>query len=162
MPNLSLWLFVPWPIFRMQHVLLRPTRTQVQIRFADTDMLGHINNLSYLAFAEMARSHFFAQIEGDVPWFLLARAEVDFRKEGFLGDALSVHTSVEALGRTSMTLRQDILRDAEELVVSTKAILVCIDRASRQKMPIPAHWMIPETDLPPHRLYFATSEGEEG
>lgn len=142
----------------MQPVILRPTRTQMQVRFADTDMLGHINNLSYSAFAEVGRTHFFQCIGPDVPWFVLARMELDFRKEGYLTDQLSVLSSVEHLGKTSMTLRQDIVRGADELIVSTRAVLVCIDRASRAKMPIPSHWQLPSEHEAPHRLFFETSE----
>lgn len=149
----------PLPRTVMQPVILRPTRTQMQVRFADTDMLGHINNLSYSAYAEVGRTHFFQRIGPDVPWFVLARMELDYRKEGYLSDELSVLTSVERMGSTSLTLRQDIVRGEEdELIVASRAVLVCIDRESRAKMQLPSHWQLPADDVPPQRLFFDTSE----
>lgn len=138
-------------------LVLLPTRTQIQVRFSDTDMLGHVNNLSYAAYAEVGRAHFFTSLGEDAPWFLLARIEIDFRREGQLGDELYVRSYVESLGETSMTLGQDIVRE-DEVIASTRSVLVCIDRASRTKMAIPTHWRLPEDDTRAHTLTFTRSE----
>lgn len=134
-------------------LVLYPTRTQLQVRFSDTDMLGHINNLSYGAYAEIGRAHFFTSLGEDAPWFLMAKMELEFRKEAYLHDELHIVSSVESLGTTSMTLRQDVMRN-DEIVVSTRAVLVCIDRKSRQKMNIPAHWQLPNDPAQQHTLTF--------
>lgn len=139
-------------------LVLHPTRTQLQVRFSDTDMLGHINNLSYAAYAEIGRAHFFTSLGENAPWFLMAKMELEFQKEGYMHDDLYVVTSVEKLGKTSMTLRQDIVRNDNETIVSTRAVLVCIDRASRSKMTIPEHWRIPETHAHAHLLTFERTE----
>ena len=34
-------------------------RTDIQVRFGDTDALGHVNNASFAAYAELARLDFF-------------------------------------------------------------------------------------------------------
>lgn len=147
----------------MDTVLLRTTLTDIQVRFADTDMLGHINNTSYAAYLEVGRSDFFTSLAGEVPWFVLARMEFDFLKEGFLQDALQVRTSAERLGTTSMTLRQDIFR-GDVCVVSAKCVLVCIDRESRSKGAIPTNWQIAGAEE--HALYVtrlhAARESERG
>lgn len=149
----------------MESVVLRTALTDIQVRFADTDMLGHINNTAYAAFTEVGRSDFFTSLFGEVPWFVLARMELDFRREGFLADKLQVRTSAEALGTTSMTLRQDIYR-GDECVVTTRCVLVCIDRDTRKKGNIPQTWTLPqESDAPVYvtRLHAArASERGEG
>lgn len=127
----------------MPPIVLRPTVTELQVRFADTDMLGHINNMSYAAFAEVGRTDFFGRLGPGVPWFVLARMEFDFLREGFLMDKLAVHTSVERLGETSMTVRQDIVRDGTDVVVSTRAVMVCIDKETHKKQALPAYWVMP-------------------
>lgn len=141
-------------------LILLPTRTQIQVRFSDTDMLGHVNNQSYAAYAEVGRAHFFTSLGEDAPWFVLARMELDFRREGLLEDELHVVSFVESLGQTSMTLGQNILR-GEEAIVSTRSVLVCIDRASRSKIAIPTHWQLPEDDARAHTLIFKRSEVED-
>lgn len=126
----------------MERVKLRPTRTDLQVRFADTDMLGHINNTSYAAFAEVGRSDFFTNIPGEIPWFVLARMEMDFRSEAFLSDVLHVRTYAERLGTTSMTLRQEIWRGDDTRIAEMVCVLVCIDRETRAKGAIPAAWAL--------------------
>lgn len=138
-------------------LLLRPTRTQLQVRFSDTDMLGHINNLSYGAFAEIGRAHFFTSLGEDAPWFLMAKMELTFRKEAYLHDELHIVSFVESLGQTSMTLGQNIMR-GEDIIVSTRSVLVCIDRASRKKIDIPSHWSIPTSPVDEHTLHFERTE----
>lgn len=149
------------PLFMKEPLVLLPTRTQLQIRFSDTDMLGHINNLSYAAYAEIGRAHFFTSLGEDAPWFLMAKMELEFQKEGYMHDELYVTTTVEHLGKTSMTLRQNIVREDNEVIVSTRAILVCIDRASRQKMTIPTHWRIPEAHAQHHQITFESTEAQK-
>ena len=56
---------------------------QIQIRFADIDVMGHVNNAVYLSYFEMARVHYFKQILGEEwDWnsdgILLARNEIDY------------------------------------------------------------------------------------
>lgn len=138
-------------------LILLPTRTQIQVRFSDTDMLGHVNNQSYAAYAEVGRAHFFTSLGEDAPWFVLARLEVDFLREGRLEDELYVLSTVESLGQTSMTLVQNIVR-GDEIIASTRSVLVCIDRASRRKIAIPAHWRIPEDDSRAHTITFKRSK----
>ena len=38
----------------------------IQLRFVDTDALGHINNAHYLSYCEMARVTYFDTVMGDV------------------------------------------------------------------------------------------------
>lgn len=145
----------------MQPLVLRPTVTELQVRFADTDMLGHINNMSYAAYTEVGRTDFFGRLGEGVPWFVLARLEIDFRREGFLMDKLAVHTAVEHLGETSMTVRQDIVRDGKEVIVSTRGVMVCIDKETHKKQPLPAHWRIPEPDEAPLYTHIVTMPDED-
>lgn len=129
-------------------VLLRPTRTRLQVRFSDTDQLGHINNQSYAGYAEIGRSDFFDRIAGDEkPWFVLSRLEMVFHREGHFGDELSVITRVSHFGRSTLTASQDVVRGADdELVCSMTAVMVCIDTASRKPRRIPRNWVLAPQD----------------
>jgi acyl-CoA thioester hydrolase len=42
--------------------------TPVQIRFADVDKLGHVNNAVYLSYIEVARMDFFKEAGGKIDW----------------------------------------------------------------------------------------------
>ncbi len=43
---------------------LMPYRTDIQVRFADTDALGHVNNSAFAHYAEHARIEFFQHLAG--------------------------------------------------------------------------------------------------
>ena len=45
----------------------------IQVRFADLDVMGHVNNSVYLSYFEMTRVHYFKELVG---------ANWDWRNEG--------------------------------------------------------------------------------
>ena len=47
-------------------------RTEIQVRFNDTDALGHINNSSYALYAEIGRLELIKQIKAPPNQFILA------------------------------------------------------------------------------------------
>ena len=40
--------------------MIKPAK--ISVRFADCDMMGHVNNAVYLSYFEEARMHYFAQM----------------------------------------------------------------------------------------------------
>jgi len=57
-------------------------KTPIEIRFADVDAFGHVNNARFLTYIEMARVKYFDEVvEWGYDWskegIILARAEVD-------------------------------------------------------------------------------------
>lgn len=113
-----------------------------RIRYSDTDMQGHVNNLAYMAYAETGRSVLIstgavAATLGEAPraTFLLARVEVDFLGETRWPGEVDIGTRVERLGRTSVTLGQGIF-SAGSCKAVTRATLVLIDLATRKPTPI--------------------------
>ena len=66
-------------------------KTKISIRFADMDIMGHVNNANYLTYMESARIKYFNDVIGDkINWtkngFILARAVVDFKAPVHLMD----------------------------------------------------------------------------
>ena len=59
----------------------RTHHTPMQLRFADTDALGHINNGSFVVYAETARLTFLNQILDASRSSILAHIAVDFRQQ---------------------------------------------------------------------------------
>ena len=117
-----------------------------RVRYSDTDMQGHVNNLAYLAYAETGRSLLLstgpvaatlAASGGGAPraTFLLARVEVDFLGETRWPGEVDIGTRVERLGRTSVTLGQGIF-SAGACKAVARATLVLIDLATRKPTPI--------------------------
>jgi acyl-CoA thioester hydrolase len=84
-------------------------RTDIQTRFGDTDALGHINNASFAAYAEVARLDFLRrQLGSSVTSLILASLYIDYRKQVAWDEHVHIDTSVEKLGKSSMTIVQTV------------------------------------------------------
>ena len=114
----------------------RVHRTDIQLRFADTDALGHVNNRSFIVYAELARIEFMKSIEAVVLAQILAHISADFRKQVLFGDSIVAETWVERVGNTSVTLRQAI-RANGAVAVELKSVSVCFDYSAQRPQPWP-------------------------
>ncbi len=115
--------------------MLEPHRTDVQLRFADTDALGHVNNASFATFAEIARLDFLHRLGGSVRSLILASLHLDFRRQVALGDQVHVETWVEKLGNSSFTLGQTIFANRER-AADAKSVVVYFDYANQRSRPL--------------------------
>lgn len=110
--------------------------TDIQVRFADTDALGHINNASFALYAEYARVHFLKTLDTDVQTLILAHLSLDFRKQVRFGEEVAVKTWVERVGNSSVTLAQEILAEGE-LACSVGSVVVHFDYEAQKAKKIP-------------------------
>ncbi|GGJ50267.1 acyl-CoA thioesterase [Deinococcus roseus] len=106
-----------------------PLVTDIQIRFGDTDMLGHINNAAYVQYLEVARMQMVQEArKRGIPNFnfVLAHISLDFRREIKLGQQVQVETTVVKIGKSSFEMAYQVLADG--VVCSTaKSVQVGID-----------------------------------
>jgi acyl-CoA thioester hydrolase len=110
-------------------------RIDIQVRFGDTDALGHVNNASFASYAEMARLDFLRRIGKSVTSLILATLYIDFRRQVRFGEAVHVDTRVERLGTTSITLEQTIYAN-DEVAADVKSVVVHFDYATGKAMPL--------------------------
>lgn len=109
-------------------------RTTVQMRFADTDALGHVNNGSFVVYAENGRLEFLRDAGCEVEALILAHLSIDFRRQVAFGQAIVVDTWVERIGTTSVTLRQDVRADGT-VAAEVRSVVVCFDYDAQQAVP---------------------------
>lgn len=86
--------------------------TSVTIRFSDTDMLGHINNVATAAYFEAARCELFYKLMQDGGLtergkeatidFVLARVAIDYRRELFYPGTVEVGSRFTRIGTRSI------------------------------------------------------------
>lgn len=120
---------------------MEPFRTDIQVRFNDTDALGHLNNTSYALYAEQGRVEFMDSFraEGVFPdgvFVILARLELDFVRQVRYRDSVHVLTRVAKLGRTSLTLEQEVYGNGE-VAARVKSVVVVFDYSAQKPTPIP-------------------------
>jgi acyl-CoA thioester hydrolase len=128
-----------------------PHRLAVDVRFGDTDAMGHANNSRFLTYCESARIAYWEAVTGE-PFALathgqqesmiLAEIRVTFRAQAYFGDRLTVESRVTRIGRTSFTLEHRITaapsaHGAARLVVVAEGVQVLFDYETDRPRPIP-------------------------
>ena len=123
----------------------------IDIRFRDTDAMGHVNNAVYLTYFEAARAGYyravtgrsFAGIDEEPVSIILARASVDFRAQAYFGERLLVGCRATWIGHSSFALGYRIVaapestRGAGRLIAEGETILVSFDYAAQRPVPVP-------------------------
>ena len=108
--------------------------TTEHVRFADLDLLGHVNNKAFLTYAESGRVAFLSEtrmwMPGAARQNVVARVEIDYRQELHFPADLRIGIRVLKLGRSSFTLGLGIFgpRGCAATVV---AVMVRIDAQTR-------------------------------
>lgn len=125
-------------------VPLYPAHTIPQVRFSDTDMMGHVSSMSYAAWAEVGRADFFEAIPVPItekPWFVLVRLALDFHSEGRFGEKFAIATRCTRLGTKSMTLEQRITV-GDRAVCTLEVVMAAFDPKTRRAIPVPTTWRV--------------------
>lgn len=122
------------------------SKVNIQVRFGDTDALGHINNAKYLSYMEVARIQYFNHLFADsIDWenegFILAKAEINFRKPVFLNDYLELYTRVSRFGTKSFDMDYLFVRTLksgeQEIVATGLTVQVTMSFKNHQTIPVP-------------------------
>lgn len=108
----------------------------VQLRFGDTDTLGHINNAVYATYAELGRLAFFASLGIEAPGLILARLAIDFRRQVVLGDDCVITTRVVRVGTSSIELAQALIANGE-VAADYEAVIVWFDYTTQRPVRVP-------------------------
>mgnify|MGYP006312547609 CR=1 FL=1 len=119
-------------------------RLETSVRLHDTDAAGLLFFAHQLKIAHDAYESFlesagltFQTILTDRDYLLaIVHAESDYLQTLSVGQPLTVEVSAERIGNTSFTLAYAIKRDGET-VGKVRTVHVCIDRATREKRPLP-------------------------
>ena len=112
-------------------------RTEIQVRFADTDALGHVNNGSFVVYAETGRLEFARLLGATARALILAHIAVNFRRQVRFSESVVVFSWVERIGRTSVTLKQ-IIQANGELAADVTSVVVSFDYQTQQPTPWPS------------------------
>lgn len=104
------------------------------MRFSDTDALGHLNNGSFAVYAEIARIEFLGLLGDTRRAMILARLEVDFRRQVHYGESVEVETWIERVGTTSVTMRH-VIWAVGAPAADVRAVVVHFDYEAQRPRP---------------------------
>ena len=114
---------------------------KIQVRFADLDVMGHVNNSVYLSYFEMARVHYFGELLGkDWNWMedgvLLVKNEVEYIKPIVLNNEPIISIACDSIGSKSFTLSYEV-KVKGVLTTIGKSTLVCFNSLKNSTQEIP-------------------------
>jgi acyl-CoA thioester hydrolase len=99
-------------------------RHPIEVRFVDTDALGHINNATYLSYFEAARAGYYQALMGtpfgtgegaDRYTFLIAEACLHYRAPAFFGEPIAAHCRVAWTSRSSFGLEYRVVSEGSDI-----------------------------------------------
>ena len=114
-------------------------RREIQVRFADTDAMGHVNNAVYLTYCEIARIAYWTDVTGEpvrlgtagAESLILAEARISYRAPAFHGETVTVESRAIRIGRSSFSLEHRLTAcvpgQPARLVATSESILVRYD-----------------------------------
>jgi acyl-CoA thioester hydrolase len=101
------------------------------VRWGDLDAFGHVNNATYLVYAQEARFAWSKMLE-----MVVARAEVDFIAPIYTGDIyLDIEIWVHSIGNSSFGLTYE-MKNGDELVARIKTVQVTVSMDTKKSRPI--------------------------
>jgi acyl-CoA thioester hydrolase len=124
---------------RAPRIPANATLVQVELRWADSDSLGHVNNVAYLRLLEEARVRWIYglnQNRAEGISGLAARHEIDYlRPLHYSNEPVRVHLWVERIGTASVTVPCVMHDPTGQPVVASKTVIVSIDPATGAPKP---------------------------
>jgi acyl-CoA thioester hydrolase len=101
------------------------------VRWVDLDAFGHVNNATYLVYAQEARFAWSKMIE-----MVVARAEVDFIAPIYTGDIyIDVEIWVNKIGNSSFGLTYE-MKNGDELLARIKTVQVTVSMDTKKSRPL--------------------------
>ncbi|MNH82046.1 acyl-CoA thioesterase YbgC [compost metagenome] len=114
----------------------------IKVRYCETDLLGHVNNVSYFMYFEQGRIEYFENLGLTDDLFsedqvsVVADLECQYLAQIYLRDPLKLHIRVAKLGRSSMDIEYALVAN-DELKAAGRGAIVLMDTKSGKSTPIP-------------------------
>jgi acyl-CoA thioester hydrolase len=118
-------------------------KTQIPIRFADIDALGHVNNAIYLTYFEIARSVYWSEI---IEWdwkslgIIIRKSEVEYLKPITITDSVIAYVRTSKIGNSSFELEYVLTKNTkgiDEICTTGKTLCVSFDYMQNKPAKIP-------------------------
>ncbi len=126
---------------------MKPVETPIQMRFADVDRLGHVNNVNLQHYFDLGKTDYYDRVIRlpDDCWektgFIQKATNSVFEAQTHMNEPVVVTTRVEKVGTTSMTVYQEILNgQTRERKAYSTSVLVAFDFARQVKVSVPDEW----------------------
>ncbi len=111
---------------------------EIQKRFSDFDMYGHVNSAVYFSYFEYARTialgEFFEKIMDNI-WFVVAKQSCEYLKPILFQDKVVIDLKVIKIGKSSFDIEY-IVKNDYEVFAKGLSTIVAIDKYSKKATPL--------------------------
>lgn len=119
-------------------------RIPMTVRWADLDAFNHVNNATFLVYAQEARLAWLAEVKGT--WFddsmmpVVAAAQLNFRRQLAWPAQIVVELAATRIGTSSLTITHRIVAagDPECVHADGEVVMVWVDPVSGRPVSLPA------------------------
>lgn len=118
----------------------------LQLRFNDIDILGHLNNTVYFSFFDTGKAYFFEWVKkGRVDWrrveCVLANVDCAYVSPIYFGNEIEVWSRCIHIGEKSFTIQQVIVdKKTKELKAAANSVMVSINTETKKSVPLADDW----------------------
>ena len=113
---------------------------EIEIRWRDLDVYGHVNHVVFLTYLEEARDEWLGRALGDPArvWsYVVARIEIDYRRELRLEDDMVLaRCKLRRIGTSSVGTREQLATRSGDVVAEAEAVLVARDEETGRSRPL--------------------------
>ena len=114
-----------------------------EVRFADLDSQGHLNNVTFLVFFESARVAYVRSVapeydpgSADGLGFMVVEAKITYHSPGRYGEAIDTLLRPTTIGRSSFRCDFE-MRVGDRVLADGYAVMVSYDHVAAKSIPVP-------------------------
>ena len=122
------------------------TETPIQMRFADVDMLGHVNNVNQQHYFDLGKNEFFAEVLDMKPYWkaeglIIVATNSTYASQIRMDEPIAVRTRITKIGHKSFTLHQQIVNTQNgQLKTECTTVLVAFNFELQHSVELPSLW----------------------
>ena len=115
------------------------------VPFCDVDMMRHVNNTSYLRWAETMRTDYFSEVLaqriGGLQGMILARTEIVYEKPLAYRERVAIGARVSRIGSKSLNFSHEVWsEDRDVRCARIETTLVAMNYESGATIAVPPEW----------------------
>jgi acyl-CoA thioester hydrolase len=121
---------------------LREHKTNIRVRYTDTDPMGFLHHSAYLTYFEIGRTELlrasggnYREMEETGNFVVVVEAQVRYRRPASYDDLLTVKTIVSRVTPARIEHKYELLRDNELLATATVTLAMINDQGQLQRIP---------------------------
>lgn len=118
----------------------------IQMRFADVDMLRHVNNVNLQHYFDLGKTHYVSDVLGlNEPWLgkglIIVSINTSYMSQVRWDSNIVVRTDVEKIGNKSITMIQQLINiDTNQVQCECRTVLCAFDFSTQLSITIPQQW----------------------